>query len=570
MATNPLLAACRPSLGGLAIAAAIGAGINLLFLASPLYLNQVYDRVLASGSGSTLLLLTLMLTVALAAYAALDAARSRILVRIGLALERRLAGRVMLATVARAAGRPGTSGQPVRDLDTLRHGLTGPAMHGLLELPWLPAFVLVMLLIHPAMAALLTASIVLLLGLGVALELRIVAPSRVAGRAQLQSAELLEGMLRGAETLRAMALGNAAREHWLDRRLLAIGAQAVASGRASDWAAVIRFCRFLLQSLVLALGVWLAVGGAISPGSMFAAMIIFGRAVAPVEMLVGVARQLVEVAQAWRRLSGLLAQQPVPEPRMVLPEPVGRISVEAATVTAGEGGQAILRGLSFEVPAGSILAVSGPSGAGKSTLLRLLAGIVRPSGGCVRLDRAAIEDWNAEQLGRCTGYLAQSVELLPATVRETIGRYGPADPDRVVEAARLANAHDLILRLPAAYDTRVGPGGHPLSGGQGQRIALARALFGGPRLVLLDEPDSNLDLVGQHALVATLGALRERGTTVVLVSHRPALLAAADRLLELDGGRIAAYGPAAQRVGVGPSGAAAQAGARRLSPLVGG
>lgn len=575
MATNRLWTACRPAVGGLAVAAVIGAAVNLLFLASPLYLNQVYDRVLSSGNGWTLALLTLMLTVALVAYAALDALRARILVRVGLALERRLAGPVVLAALGHAAGRTGASGQPVRDLDTVRQGLTGPAMHGLLELPWLPAFALVMLLIHPWMAAFLAASIAVLLGLGVILELRVVGPTRAAGRAQLRAGELLDGLLRGAETVKAMALGPAVQRRWLDDRLVAVGAQAVASGRAGDWSATVRFARFLLQSLLLALGAWLAIGGAISPGSMFAAMIIFGRAVAPVEMLVGVARQLVEVGQAWRRLSALLAAEPEAAPRMPLPAPDGRIAVEAATVTSGEGGPVILRGLSFEVPAGSILAVSGPSGAGKSTLLRLLAGIVRPASGAVRLDRAAIEDWNVEQLGHNVGYLAQGVELLPATVRDTIARYGDADPARVVAAAGAADAHDLILRLPAAYDTPVGPGGHPLSGGQCQRIALARALYDDPRLLLLDEPDSSLDLAGQQALVETLRALRDRGATVVLVSHRPALLAAADRVLELDGGRIVAYGPArcGSEEGDTPrpaSAAVSTIGPRLLSPVAGG
>lgn len=549
MARNDLWTACRPVWGGLAAAAVVGAAINVLFLASPLYLNQVYDRVLASGSGWTLVLLTLMLTVALAAYAVLDALRARILIRVGLGLEARLAGPLLQATLARAAERSGASGQPVRDLDTLRQALSGPGMHGLLELPWLPAFAAVMLLIHPSLCVFLAGSIALLLGFGIVQELRVVGPTRVAGQAQLQAGEMLEGVLRGAETVRAMALADAVLRNWLRRRLVVVGAQAVASGRAADWMAVVRFARFLLQSLVLALAAWLAVAGEISAGSMFAAMIIFGRAVAPVEMLVGVARQLVETAQAWRRLSALLEQHPPAAPRMQLPEPTGSIAVEAATVTAGPDGPAVLRGLSFAVPAGSVLAVSGPSGAGKSTLLRLLAGIVRPAGGAVRIDRAAVGDWDTGQRGRCTGYLAQGVELLPASVQETIARYGDADPAAVVEAAKAADAHDLILRLPAAYDTPVGPGGHPLSGGQAQRLALARALYGRPRLVLLDEPDSNLDAAGQRALANALQALRERGATVVLVSHRAALLELADRVLELDAGRIVAYGPARGRGG---------------------
>lgn len=512
-------------------------GVNLLTLAVPIYMMQVFDRVLTSRSMETLVMLSVMALAALLAMAGLEAARARLLGR----LADWLYGRLAAATLARGL-RAEAAGAGLRDLQIVRQFVGGPGLSPLLDAPWTPLFLFVVFVIHPALGLLAAGGACVLLSLALVNEWATRRAFVASAASTREAIAMAEAAARNVDSLEAMGMTGALIERW--RAVDADGArlQGRAAARASLFAATARFLRFALQVATLGVGAWLAVEGSISAGAMLAASIVIARALAPAEQAIAAWSGVVAARGAYRRLTQLFAGEPAEAAAMSLPQPAGRLSVEQASYTPAGGNEPILRGIDFALAAGEMLALIGPSAAGKTTLARLLVGSLKPTSGHVRLDGAEMSGWRGDERGRHVGYLPQDVELFEATVRDNVARLGDAPDAAVTEAAELAGAHELILRLPQGYQTRIGAGGARLSGGQRQRVALARAVFGGPALVVLDEPNSGLDREGEEALMKALAALKARGATVVLIAHRPSALALADKVLLLREGRVEAFG----------------------------
>jgi ATP-binding cassette subfamily C protein len=538
--------ACLPQFGA---AALFSFCINLLYLGSPLYMLQVYDRVLASGSRYTLVMLTVALVLALAAMAALDAIRARVLVRCGVGFDARLSTRLMTALIDRGARSGGVRrAELLRDLDQLRQLLAGPAVHALFDLPWLPIYVAILCLLHPVLGLIALAGALGLLALAALNELVTGRTLRRANDAASRSYGVTDAALRNAEVIQAMGMQAGLLARWRQDRDEMLFCQAVASDRNATVTALTKFTRLLLQSLILGAGAWLALDRAVTPGVIFAGSLLMGRALAPIEQLVGAWKLLVSARQSYRRVRELLIAEPDRAPAMALPPPHGRLSVERLVYAPPGSDRPLLKGIAFELAEGQGLGLIGPSASGKSTLARLLVGAWRPTLGHVRLDGADIHEWSRADVGRHVGYLPQDIELFAGTVRDNIARFTDAAPAEIVAAARQAGIHEMILRLPAGYETEIGEGGAALSGGQRQRIALARALLGAPRLLVLDEPNANLDADGEQALARTLAELKAAGTTLVVIAHRPAVLATVDQILVLRDGAVEALGPRAEIV----------------------
>jgi PrtD family type I secretion system ABC transporter len=538
--------ACLPQFGA---AALFSFCINLLFLGSPLYMLQVYDRVLASGSRDTLVMLTVALVLALATMAALDAIRASVLVRCGVGFDARLSARLMTALIDRGARSGGArQAELLRDLDQVRQFLAGVAVLAIFDLPWMPIYVAVLCLLHPVLGLIALAGGLGLLVLAALNELVTGPPLRRANEAALRSYGVTDAALRNAEVIQAMGMQAGLLARWQRDRSDMLSSQAVANDRNATVSALTKFTRLLLQSLILGAGAWLALDRAVSPGVIFAGSLLMGRALAPIEQLVGAWKQLVGARQAYRRVRGLLIAEPERRIGMALPRPQGRLSVERLVYAPPGAERPLLKGISFELAAGQGLGLIGPTASGKSTLARLLVGAWQPTLGHVRLDGAEISDWNRADVGRQVGYLPQDIELFAGTVRDNIARFTDAAPADIVAAARQAGIHEMILRLPNGYETEIGEGGTALSGGQRQRIALARALLGGPRLLVLDEPNAYLDADGELALTRTLDELKAAGTTLVVIAHRPAVLATVDQLLVLRDGAVEMLGPRAEIV----------------------
>ena len=519
--------------------------INLLLLVSPLYMLQVFDRVLTSRSQETLLVLTLATVAALAAMAILDLLRARLLAAAGMALDRLLGPRVidgLLAQGARGAAAEQVNG--MRDAHALRAFLTGSGVLALFDAPWLPVFLLIICAFHPLLGAMALAGAVLMLGLAVLNERLSRGPLERAQAEGRRAARFIDTGTRNAEVIAALGMlpDVTARWTWLNDAVLR--EQVRASAVSSRFSSLTKLARQMIQIAMLAGGAFLVIDQQVTAGIMIASTILLGRALAPVELLVASWRSLAEARSAFGRLARLLDAQ-TREPTTELPAPQGRIEVERAVFAVQKADRPILRGISFSLAAGESLGIIGPSASGKSTLARLLAGVWRPGAGSVRLDGAELASWPRERLGPHIGYLPQDLELFPGTVSENIARLGEPQPAQVIRAAQRAGVHELILRLPKGYDTEVGNG--VLSPGQRQRIALARALYGtegvSPRVVILDEPNSNLDDDGHRALERAMRLLKEEGVTLVVIAHRPSLLVSMDKLLVLREGAIEAFGP---------------------------
>jgi ATP-binding cassette subfamily C exporter for protease/lipase len=542
--SDDLRAALRALRDALLTVAVFSGFINLLMLAPALYMLQVYDRVLGSRNETTLLVLSGLVVGAFLLMAALEAVRSWVLVRVGARLDARLNARVFTAAFERNLRRPGSNtAQPIHDLNTVRQTLTGAALLAAFDAPWLPVYLIVIFLMSPALGWFAAAGALLLLVLAVVNE-RVSKPKLdEAQKFSLQSHQALTNNLRNAEVIEAMGMLPNIRSRWYDLHRQQIQTQAQASDLAAVLAGATKFVRIALQSLVLGFGALLTLDGKLTPGMMIAASILAGRALAPVELLVANWKQIVGGRQAYARLQALLGIHPARREGMSLPAPRGQVLVEAASTAAPGTQRLILKNLSFSIAPGDVVAIVGPSASGKSTLARLLVGIWPAVAGSVRLDGASVYDWNKAELGPHLGYLPQDIELFDGTVAENIARFGEVDAAKVVEAARRVDMHEQILRLPMGYDTLLGTDGSNLSGGQRQRIGLARALYGDPSFIVLDEPNSNLDESGEKALVDAVKALRAAGKTVVLITHRMSTLAAADKVLVLADGALAAYGP---------------------------
>ncbi len=521
--------------------------INMVLLMPAIYMLQIYDRVLSSRSESTLLMLTLLVLGLYALMAGLEWVRSRLLVRAGSMLDTQMNARVFTAAFEANLRSTGTNaGQAMNDLTNVRQFVTGNGLFAFFDAPWFPIYLAVIFLIHPILGWLSVAGAILLVILTLTTEWVTKKPLSQANTAAIQSTNYATNNLRNAEVIEAMGMLTNLRGRWYEKYQNVIALQGVASDRAGTITAVTKFVRISLQSLVLGLGALLVIEGKITAGAMIAASILMGRALAPVELLIAVWKQLSTSRSAYERLEKLLKDFPAREESMALPPPRGHLTVETVMAAAPGTQVAILKGVSFALEPGEVLGIIGPSAAGKSTLARLLVGVWPAAAGKVRLDGADVYSWNKEHLGSHIGYLPQDVELFEGTIAENIARFGEIDSDKVIEAARQAGMHDMILRFPKGYDTPIGTGGSFLSGGQRQRIALARALYGGPSFIVLDEPNSNLDDVGETALVQAVLAQKAAGRTLVVITHRTSILSAVDKLLLLRDGVVQAFGPRQQ------------------------
>lgn len=522
-------------------AAVFSLAINLLYLASPLYMLQIYDRVVTSGSETTLVMLTLVLLAAFLALAGLDLVRAAILTRASARLDRLLSARILAASVE-TPSQGAAQSQPIRDFDTFRQVITGSGIHALFDLPWSPIYIGIIFLLHPWLGFFALGSSLLLIAMAVLNEYMVRAPLKQANDLATANYNFTEMSLRNAEVVRAMGMLDGLVRRWGRDRGLALRQQGQASDRAALMSGLIRFLRLTMQSLILGLGAYLVIERQITGGAMFAASLLLGRGLQPIEQIVGLWRGLILARAALGRVEKLLDGGAQGERSFNLPKPTGKIAVEQLSFAIPSLQKVLLRDVSFRLDAGEALGIVGPSGAGKSTLARHLAGIMQPSRGTVRLDGADLTQWGRESLGDHIGYLPQDIELFSDTVAANIGRF-KTDVDReVIEAARLAGVHEMIIRLPQGYETQIGEGGAVLSGGYRQRIALARAVFGMPNLIVLDEPSSNLDADGDRALSECALELKRRGSTVIIVSHRPSTLANVDKILLLRDGAVEAFG----------------------------
>jgi len=518
--------------------------INLLMLAPSLYMLQVYDRVLGSQSVPTLVLLTLLLVMAFLVMASLEAVRARMLVRVGARLDMLLNERLFHAMFDRTLrGQGGASAQPLSDLLTLRQFLTGNGLFAFFDAPWIPIYILVLYALNPAFAWFALGGAVLLTVLAIANEMSTQKPLNMANNLSVMGGNFVAANLRNAEALEAMGMREVIRERWMERHRGVLSLQAIASDRAGLLTAASKMLRQLIQSVVLGLGAYLVLQNESTAGVMIAGSILAGRALAPIDLLIGTWRGFVGARTSYHRLQDLIRAIPARPRFMALPPPVGNLSVEQAVAVPPGGQIPVLRGLTFAVSAGESVGIIGPSAAGKSTLARVMLGVWPLAAGKVRLDGADIGHWNREDLGPYVGYLPQDIELLNGTVSENIARFGEVDAEKVVQAAQRAGVHELVLRLPKGYDTPIGDAGEVLSGGQRQRIGLARALYGGPILVVLDEPNSNLDDQGEAALVQALTQLKAEGATVFIITHRPSVLNNVDKILVLREGAVQDFGP---------------------------
>jgi PrtD family type I secretion system ABC transporter len=516
--------------------------INLLLLAPTLYMLQVFDRVLTSRSQETLVVLSVATAVALFGMALLEALRSRLLAAAGASLDRRLGPQVLeglLTQASRAGGTDYVHG--LRDVGTLRSVLTGQGVLSLYDVPWLPLFLFVIFLFHPLLGIVAVAGALIMALLAIMNERLTREPLERAQAEQRRAGRLIDANLRNAEVTAALGMQPAVTRHWIALNDVALRSQTQAANLGGSFTAATKFMRQFIQIAMLAMGAWLVVDQHLTSGLMIAATILLGRALAPVESLIASWRGLVEARSAYARLSKLLAEESSATTTQ-LPAPRGALKVERAVFGVKGVERPVLRGVSFEIAAGETLGIIGPSASGKSTLARLLVGIWRPASGVVRLDGADVAAWPRSDLGPQIGYVPQDVELFGGTVAQNIARLGEPDAQKVVQAAQAAQVHELILRLPKGYDSEIGDGGSSLSPGQRQRIALARALYGSPRLVVLDEPNANLDREGDEALVAVLQRLKAEKVTVVLIAHRPSLLGSADKLLVLRDGAVDLFG----------------------------
>ncbi len=516
--------------------------VNILQLTFPIYMLQVYDKVLTSFNFSTLIVITIAAAISLAILAALTWIRSRILVRAGIEFDHMLSRTVLKENLQRAgipSSTPKGKSGSLNDVHTLRNFLGGSAVFAFFDVPWMPLYFLLMFVLHPVLGTVGVCGGIFVFVMGIMTE-------RLT-RKRLEAATLLNGQaqqftgaaIRNAPIVRCMGMIGNVTNRWGKRNDMVIQLQTLASSSAGLLHAISRSVRMGLQVLIYAFGAYLAINHESTPGGMIAASIIMGRALSPIDQAMATYKQSLGALGAYKRLKELV-DGPKKTPNMELPDPVGEITVE--NLYFAVGARAIVKGMSFRMPAGQSLAVIGPSAAGKSTLCKLLLNIWQPTSGKVRIDRADIESWDSERLGPFIGYLPQDVELFSGSVAENIARLGPIDSSKVIKAAKLSGVHEMILALPKGYDTQIGDGGSVLSGGQRQRIGLARAMYGDPRIIVLDEPNSNLDEEGEACLARAVLNLKQQHATVVLVTHKPHILNIVDNILVMKDGQIALCG----------------------------
>ena len=529
--------ALRAAAKAFVVLAVVSGMVNLLYLVTPLYMLAVYDRVLSSGSRETLFYLTVMAIGALVAFGLLEGARTAILSRLGGWLSDRLGGVTLRASLRAALARGGGGAQPLRDLSQIQNFIGGPSINPFFDAPWAPIFIAAIFLLHPWLGVLAIITAVVLFAIALANELLTRKPLQEGAGGTALALQEGDRVVAHAETVHAMGMERALEERWRRHQTEAQERQ-LAGQELGGWInGLSRFIRLSAQIGVLGLGALLVLRGELSAGSMIAGSILLGRALAPVEQSIGAWRAFVNARFSFDRLNALLEAHPEHSQRTSLPDARGHLTVENVVVRAPRSEDIILKGVSLSLQPGEAVAVVGPSAAGKSTLCRAVCGTMPVTRGSVRLDGAEVDHWPREQFGAAVGYLPQQVELFDGTIKENIARMGEADDAAVTRAAQLADVHELILKMPEGYETKVGPTGVNLSGGQRQRIGLARAVFGQPKLIVLDEPNSNLDQAGEAALTGTIRRLKEDGAGILLVAHRQSALAAVDKILVLkDGG----------------------------------
>lgn len=542
---NLLTRALKEGATPLAFAAGFSLISNLLYLALPLYTFQIFGRVLASYSYSTLVVLTVGALLVFVISGVIDELRTRVLINYGIALDQRVSSHVFAAIFeAETQGRGQGGAQPLRDLDSFRQLLTGPVFGAVFDLPWMPIFIGILFVIDPAVGLITLVGALVLFGLAMLQDRMSRPPLQEANEAAIKGYAFTDAALRNGEVVRAMGMLQAIGARWTAYRVLAIERGAWASQRASVFGNLTKFTRMFIQILVIGVGAYLVLNGTIGPAMLFANMILASRALQPIEKLVGAWDGIVNGGRAYDRLNQALQGYKPAAAATSLPRPLGQLSIEGVNFAPPGAERYVLQGLNFKIEPGEMLGIIGPSGAGKSSLARLVVGVWRPNIGHVRLDGADVFSWNRAEFGRHVGYLPQDTELFAGTIRDNIARFLPDITDeQVVAAATLADVHSLILRLPKGYETELTDGGYMLSAGQRQRVGLARALLGDPRLLVLDEPNASLDAEGEDALMRVIDLLKAQGTTIVVVSHKPTILRAADKMLVLREGRMELFGP---------------------------
>ena len=518
--------------------------LNILMLTPSLYMLQVYDRVLTSRNESTLLMLTVMVVGAYLVLGGLEFVRSFVLIRVSAKLDMMLNKRVYTAAFEQSLKRAGVNaGQFLQDLTSIRQFMSGNALFAFFDAPWFPIYIFIIFLFDTSLGLFALFGSLTLIALAIANERLSKKPLAEANEASIAANNLATNNLRNAEVIEAMGMLPNLMSRWYKLQCRFLLLQGDASEKSGVVSAISRFVRLSLQSLILGLGGLLVLEDKITPGMMIVASILMGRALSPVEQLMSVWKTWSGAKSAYGRINELLTANPARDVNMPLPKPQGLVTVEAITVIPAGGTVPTIRNVSFSIAPGDVLGIIGPSGAGKSTLARALVGIAPTAAGHVRLDSADIFQWNKHELGPHIGYLPQTIELFAGTVSENIARFGEVNPNKVIAAAQQAGVHDMILRLPEGYDTRLGDDGAGLSGGQKQRLGLARAIYDDPALLVLDEPNSNLDETGEKALVAAVKRLQQRGKTIVMITHRSNALAATNKLLLLVEGTAQLFGP---------------------------
>jgi len=521
--------------------------INMLMLMPAIYMLQLYDSVLTSRNEMTLLMLTLIMLGAYVFMGALEYVRTFVLIRVGAQLDMKLNRRVYTAAFEASLKHGDTNaGQALKDLTNIRQFLTGNALFAFFDAPWFPIYLFVIFMFHPALGVFALCGTTILIILAYINEKISHQPLADANSVAVASTNLATNNLRNAEVIEAMGMLPNLQSRWYQLHSRFLNLQAEASEKSGIVTALSKSSTVALQSLMLGLGALLVLDNSITPGMMIAGSILLGRAIAPVQLLISVWRQIGGTRSAYERLVKLLDDNPARKAGMALPKPQGQITVENVTAAPPGSKIPVIKGLSFALPAGEILGIIGPSGSGKSTLARLLVGVWPAAAGKVRLDGADVYLWNKDELGPHVGYLPQDIELFAGSVSENIARFGEVHAEKVILAAKRAGVHEMILNMPEGYDTQLGDGGAGLSGGQKQRLGLARAMYDDPSLIVLDEPNSNLDDTGEQALLAAIIDLRKRGKTIVLITHRTSILSATNKLLLLHDGTAKIYGPTQQ------------------------
>ena len=537
---NEAIRRCRAGFG---TAFAFSLALNLLMLVAPLYTLQVFDRVLTSRSTETLAYLTLLAIFAFVIFWGLDIARGRVMVNVGIWLERFSGSSALRASLASALDNKNASIGVLRDLSQVRSFLIGPAVFPILDAPWTPIFLAAIFLLHPMLGWVALCGAIVLLILGLANDMLTRSPLMLSGQFGTHAQDDVQAAVRNADVIHAMGMIPNVIARWAQATNLSLDKQTSATKISGLISASSKSIRMVLQIGIMGLGAWLVLQNELTAGGMIAGSILTARALAPVEQATSLWRSAIVAMASYRRLKQSLGTEQQPAQQVAMRPPQGNLRVEGLSFAYPGQKEPVLRNISFELRAGQSLGLIGPTASGKSTLARLLVGNLKPRLGHARLDGVDLSTWSSDDRGQYIGYVPQDIELFNGTVVENIARLAAPDKELAYTAASIAGVHDDILRLPQGYDTRVGPGGMALSGGQRQKIGLARAAYGNPRLVVLDEPNSNLDLTGESALVQALEKLRERGSTVIIIAHRPSLLRNVDSILFLRNGTVHMMGP---------------------------